>query len=1158
VLHQDFLERRKIVNTQAPVTDSPARNRRRWLVPALYVLIILCIVAGFGALQWFKTLPERLDDQQTIVVGPTRFAPDSDASVRVVVQDFGAEEPIVDARVKVSLKPASGRAIPLFEGQTDETGSLPVSFHVPADAPEEAELVVETESDVGHDRVEQSVTIEREYRLLLTSDKPLYQPGQTIHMRALALSSLDLTPARGATVNFLVEDAKGNKVFRQSVTASDFGVAAVDFVLADLVNQGNYKLSVSIGDTTSEKTVEVRPYVLPKFGVNLSTDRTFYLPGEQVEGVVQADYFFGKPVAEGQVQIVGSVWDVERTVVVDLLGETDENGTYEFSFDLPEYFAGSGLESEQAQFALEVTVIDQTDHPEQTSQVLPIAAQPLVIEAVAESGMLKPGVENIVYVLTAYPDGRPAPTTLQIRVDGGSVTELVTGEFGLAEFTFTPQAGTYHSLDIIAQDEAGLSARRQIDFETEYGSDSVLLRADRAAYIVGETMNLVAFTPVEFGDIYLDIVKTGQTLSTRSTRVEDGKAEFAVDVSADLYGTLELHAYKVLLDGTIVRDTRLVVVDAPNELDIAIAADKETYLPGEMATIDFQTDDAEQGGGVQTALGLAIVDESVFALQRQDPGFAKLYFMLEQELMEPFYQIKGFELPAAIPPDEEQVRVAQDDAAKATWAGAPVLAAPAPINSRREKLNKVYESQQKGYERISQASATGLILIPVALWAVVIVTLRGSGVVKRSFKQLAIVSGAILLIGGCLVGWFIALTEAFDLFDSEIVFILLAGAFGLGILIFIGYALFKRDSAARWFTLLTLVWVALCFLLVQASDEVGGPPEVLVILALLALTLVPGAYLLLGQVRWLQERRFAGVLFTGVGTLAALPAMAIPLLVVLLFASGGMMMGAMAPSPPMAFEGISAPLEEVESAPMDEGEAARSDEQAAGEAPRLRQYFPETLYWAPEVLTDEGGFASLEIPMADSITTWRLTALASSQDGRLGFTTRGIRVFQDFFVDIDLPVSLTQGDEISIPIGVFNYLPEAQEVRLVVEPESWFELLGEAEQTLTIASNDIEVVYFPIRVVKFGQRGFQVTAWGEQMSDAIRREVNVVPDGKEFRLTESDWLREDADLESPLEVAITLPLEVVPETPYVEVKIYPGVMAQVVEGLEKILRLPHG
>jgi len=147
---------------------------------------------------------------------------------------------------------------------------------------------------------------------------------------------------------------------------------------------------------------------------------------------------------------------------------------------------------------------------------------------------------------------------------------------------------------------------------------------------------------------------------------------------------------------------------------------------------------------------------------------------------------------------------------------------------------------------------------------------------------------------------------------------------------------------------------------------------------------------------------------------------------------------------------------------------------------------------------------------------------------------------------------LTQGDEISIPVGVFNYLPEAQQVRLVVEPEPWFELLDTGEKSLAIASNDIEVVHFPIRVIKFGQQGFQVTAWGAKMSDAIRRQVKVVPDGKEIRLTKSDWLRESK------EIVVDVPAQAVPETPNVQVKIYPGVMAQVIEGLEKILRLPHG
>lgn len=690
--------------------DSPSADRplvlrridRRWMAFAPVGFVLLLVAAGFLALWWLYTLPDRVDEQQTILISPPRLSPGSAASARVVVQDLSAGQPIAGAQVKVSLQPDEGRAVLLYEGQTDETGSVPVFFEVPADAPPQAQLVVETRSKTGRDRVEQAVTIEREYRILLTTDKPLYQPGQTIHMRALALSTLDLAPARGMAMDFLVEDAKGNKVYRQRVTTSDFGIAAADMMLADLVNQGNYKLSVSLGNASSEKTVEVHSYVLPKFGVQVTTARSFYLPGERVEGTIQADYFFGKPVALGQVQLVGSVWDVARTVIVDLQGQTDENGTYPFAFDLPDYLAGSGLETGQAQFALEVTVIDQTDHPEQASQVLPIAAQPLIIEAVAESGLLKPDVSNTIYILTTYPDGRPAPAQLEVFVDGYPRATLTSGGFGLAEFVFTPdQSG--HTLYITAQDETGLSADQQIALSAEQSGSSVLLRADRAAYVMGETMHLVALTPAGSGSVYLDIVKAGQTLSTRSAPVQNGSAEFVVDVTPDLgVGTLELHAYKVLLDGTIVRDTRLVMIDAANDVDIVIAADKETYLPGETAALHLKT------GSLQTALGISIVDESVYALQRQDPGFAKLYFMLQQELMEPFYQVKGFVLPASVPVDQQEVRLAQDNAAKATWAGVPLAGAIYPVNSRPVKMEAVREAQEKGYHRLALAAVGGL------------------------------------------------------------------------------------------------------------------------------------------------------------------------------------------------------------------------------------------------------------------------------------------------------------------------------------------------------------------------------------------------------------------------------------------------------------------
>lgn len=1138
---------------------------RRFAPTVLKLLIVLLVLAAFAAFWYVSTLPDRAGSQQTIVLGPDHLAPASDAALRVVVQEVGSGQPVEDAQVKVVLQPsAGGGSTPLFEGVTDASGSLPLTFQVPDDLEGDYQIVVETSSRAGSDRVERPVRVERAFRLLLTTDKPLYQPGQVIHMRALALDRFNLAPAQGATVDFLVQDARGNKVFRQSVPASEFGIAAVDFTLADLVNQGDYKLSAAIGQTTSEKTVEVRPYVLPKFGLSVETDQSFYTPGQRVEGSVQADYFFGKPVAEAEVQVVGVAYDVERVELVNLTGQTDAEGHYAFGFDLPDYFAGSGLDSQQARFALEVTVIDQADHAEQTSAALPVAAQPIVIEAVAESGALRPGLENVVYILTAYPDGTPAQTELEISVNQGPIQALTSSEFGLAEFRLQPDPNGAN-LDIRARDERGFSAARYVPLQPEAGSDHVLLRADRAAYLVGETIHLVALTPVESGSIYLDLVKEGQTLSTRSAPVQDGRAEFEIDASPDLYGTLELHAYKVLLDGSLVRDTRLVVVDQPRDLAITVSANRETYLPGETATIDLQTTDQTGGSPVQTALGLAVVDESVFALQQQDPGFAKLYFLLEAELLEPFYQVKGFSLPAAYTPEQAGLREAQDTSTRAAWAGAPTDGLAMQINSRPEKIEALHRAQEAGFNRLGTAAILGMTLIPLLLWLVVILALRRSGQVKRSLVGLVKVSGVVLVGLAALYGVVSGLQNLWSAwwwFDwEELLLVVLGGVFALALLGLGVYAWRRRDEAAKFIFLLSAGWIALLVLLWQASEQGASPDESLAIPLGLALILVPGAYLLYGQKLWADRRSGPGWLATLMGGITTLPALLVPILLLetTTMMRGDMMFAGAAPElaamPVMEAAMPTAQMEMMAGAEMKsmDGEAVTADEAAGpAEAPRLRQFFPETLYWNPEVVTDPSGQAQVEIPIADSITTWRLTALASSQDGRLGFTTQGVRVFQDFFVDVDLPVALTQGDEISIPVGVFNYLPQAQEVRLVVEPEPWFELLGQAEQTLTIASNDIDVVYFPIRVVDFGRQGFQVTAWGEKMSDAIRREVRVTPNGKEIRLTESNWLRENK------EIALNLPPDIVPRTAHVEVKIYTGMLAQVVEGLEKILRLPHG
>lgn len=220
--------------------------------------------------------------------------------------------------------------------------------------------------------------------------------------------------------------------------------------------------------------------------------------------------------------------------------------------------------------------------------------------------------------------------------------------------------------------------------------------------------------------------------------------------------------------------------------------------------------------------------------------------------------------------------------------------------------------------------------------------------------------------------------------------------------------------------------------------------------------------------------------------------------------------------------------------------------------PRVREYFPETLLFQPQLITDDQGLATLDVPMADSITTWRVTATANSQNGGLGNTTSSLRVFQDFFVDIDFPVALTQNDEISVPIAVYNYLPQQQQVRLVVSPEPWFELREGAEKSVLMAAEDVKVVYFRLKVVQIGNHSLTVKAYGQEASDAIRRQVEVMPDGKLIEQVINGTLAQSQNH------SITIPQNSIPGSSKIIVKGYPGITASLVEGLEGMLGMPHG
>jgi len=997
------------------------------------------------------------------VFGSKKFFAGGRERLRIVTEELASRRPIPRATVEISLQHASvANLIPLYRGVTDHLGVSEASIDIPTGLTGDAKLAIRIASETGDQVLDQQVRLEEGFATLLTADKPLYQPGQTIHIRTLTLRKPDMLPAAGREIVIIVADSKGNKVFRQVKTVSEYGVASAEFTLANELNLGSYTVSAALGEQQAQKQVTVQRYSLPKFKVTLDTDKSYYLPGVKLSGTVAANYFFGKPVSAASITVSASKFDVAFEQFAKVTGTTDSQGNFSFSFNLPTHFVGQPLQQGEAFALLEVSVEDGAAHTEKINRNVPVASSDLVVLAVPESGRLVSGLENKVYLLTTYPNNTPARTRCAIKIGGQAIDTVTTDEVGIGVVRITPSGTSELVMSVQAQDNNGNTAEKSFTFALDQPPDSLLLRTDRTLYAVGDEVLVDIFTGALGGSIFVDVIKEGQTLYSRSLDPEGGRTSVVIPLSQEMSGTLSVSAYRITMRSDTVRDRKIIYVDPANELKLSYEPNKQSYLPGEEATIRLRVTD-DQSRPVTAAVGLNIVDESVFALQEMQPGMEKVYFYLEEQLRKPRYEIHGFE-------PETIIRAPELDQA---------------IGWRDQALGLMFASvtaQDIGTFELSSRSAEAQAL--------------KNKLINALWKDLGSLVDALGDGLGSYPG-----DRPSSFFDERINEMLRSGK------------LTQEKATDPWDSLYRIRYQQQFD---RYSFESAGPDKLWKTTDDLAIAASRWAL----RDPWLRENpdwvRFQ--------------ARADDVFLFDNFAE------TVAPGPP---------------SPATSNDTSGTKSGGA-ETPYLRQYFPETLYSNPAVITGPDGVADVNVKVADSITSWRLTGLASSINGRLGSSTGAFRVFQEFFVDLDIPPTLTRGDEVSVPVAIYNYLPEAQDIRLVVEKADWFELVGTSEKTVHIDANQVSVAHFPIKTAKVGRHKLQVSAFGSTRSDALVRQVEMVPNGSEVLLSQS------GRLEGTIEQKITIPENAIEGASKIFVKIYPGLFSQVVEGLDSLLQMPFG
>ncbi|WP_319508990.1 alpha-2-macroglobulin family protein [uncultured Methanolobus sp.] len=238
--------------------------------------------------------------------------------------------------------------------------------------------------------------------------------------------------------------------------------------------------------------------------------------------------------------------------------------------------------------------------------------------------------------------------------------------------------------------------------------------------------------------------------------------------------------------------------------------------------------------------------------------------------------------------------------------------------------------------------------------------------------------------------------------------------------------------------------------------------------------------------------------------------------------------------------------------PTDSAEEDIGEGGELAEVQRVRQFFPETWIWMPELLTDEAGLASLDLTAPDSITTWRLHAVSSGAEG-IGISESSLTVFQDFFVDPDLPYSVTRGEEFPVQVQVYNYLDTEQDVKLTLSGADWFDIIGDDVQEVTVDANGVGYASFTISPTEVGKHIVEITGQTTKRADAVRKDMIVEAEGATRELVDNGVLSNGS-----VELDTTLPADIVQDSEKVLVSFTPSIVAQSISGVDDLLGMPYG
>ncbi len=878
-----------------------------------------------------------------------------------------------------------------------------------------------------------------QYAVYIYSNQPVYRPLSKMEFKGTIRKSnggeYKNIGERDVTVS--IKDSKGAEIYKQVLRTNSNGSFSGDYTIENNAPLGTYIIYAMIDEGQMYTgTFQVEEYIKPEYKVDITMDKDQYTDGDNIKGVVQADYYFGSPVQDAKVEynvykktFYKPWWyfseyrwwyeeyystqdDNAKYNNADYIysgsGTLDKNGRFDFDYAVKENFKSKNnyyyywwdnekeYESDFI-YIIQAKVTDKSRREISSTKQVYVTRAGFYLNANSDKYLYKPG-ENITIDVRSN-DFADKPVSVPFT---GTVNRITWGRYpeykqektfvttisgstkadGQGTATFEAKDDGYYQVEIASFDDRGKKVTTETYCYVSNGdmwwwynqSGTVQIIPDKESYKPGELCKAMVITTTPGANILIT-TQNDNILTYRTQKVEGTSALIEIPVEANSAPNFYINVSYVT-NGSFYNGTKSVMVIPESKfLNVLISTDKPTYKPKEDGTVQVRVVD-NSGNPVSNAeVSLGIVDESVYAIAPDNT----------KDIRKFFYSPKI-------------------NTVYAHYSGSNSFYGYSRMITIYERFNvKSLSANEMG-------------------------TIKG----RITDKNGSAIQYATLVIDGDYVA---AYTDDNGNFE----FNLPAGSYNLSVLQGKKTSESEREIEVRKGQTTTVNLKAEEGIVTGDFGNINSPVQ----------TLMDGR----GQMDELDMEQSARTVTKS---------------------------------------------EEKEADKKSYKKGDSKDGEGLNEfvGAELRSDFRDAIYWTPSVTTDASGYAVVNIKYPDNLTTWRITSRVITDDTKVGEITNTVITRKDLLVRMETPRFFQQYDEVTISTIIHNYLSEDKTTKISLNAENIELLDNPKEQTITMLKNEERRIDWRVRVTNpDGFAKLTATALTNQESDAVEMKVPLQPHG---------------------------------------------------------------